>query len=418
MKPCNEFTLSEWLSFLENRHLTEIQLGLDRVSQVAQKLGLLQLDALVITVAGTNGKGSTVAALESIYRAAGYQVGAYTSPHLVKFNERIRVNQQWIDDEALCQAFSIIEKGRGAIALTYFEMATLAALWYFKNTALDLIILEVGLGGRLDATNIIDSDLAIITTIDLDHQDFLGDTREAIGYEKAGILRQGKPMIFADINPVNSILDQIKERESPAYLLNRDYFHRQADGQFHFEWNEQCHSFPLPRLHANAVAAAIMASLILQSRLPVSMQAIKQGIADASLAGRLQLINGPYSILMDVSHNPQSVRHLAARIQQLNPKGKVHAIFSALADKDIRGMVEPMANCVEKWYIAPIESKRAASKDALLTIFNDFDKIPLYFDRLTDAYYSACNQAVTGDLIVIYGSFLTVGALMGIVPLS
>ena len=212
----SNLSLSECLHHLENRHAEEVQLGLTRIKTVAKRLNLLNLDATIVTVAGTNGKGSTVAALEAVYKAAGYQVASYTSPHLIEFNERIRVNQQPIKDQELCAAFTVIEDARDTINLTYFEMTTLAALWHFKQLTLDVIILEVGVGGRLDATNIIDSDLAIITTVDLDHQDYLGDTKEAIGYEKAGILRPNTPFIYADTTaPPESITKQAQLLNAP-----------------------------------------------------------------------------------------------------------------------------------------------------------------------------------------------------------
>ena len=214
------FSLAAWLDYLEHRHSEEIQLGLTRVKTVARQLDLLTFDATIIIVAGTNGKGSTVAALETIYRAAGYAVGSYTSPHLIHFNERIRVNLEPITDKTLCAAFTAIEEACESIHLTYFEMATLAALWYFKSFVLDVIILEVGLGGRLDATNIIDADLAIITTIDFDHQAYLGHTKEAIGYEKAGVLRPNQPFIYADKNPPESLITYAKSLNAQQIMYS------------------------------------------------------------------------------------------------------------------------------------------------------------------------------------------------------
>ncbi|MDF1928905.1 Mur ligase family protein [Legionella pneumophila] len=225
--PWSEWDLNHWLTHLETRNTQEIQLGLTRVLTVAQKLNLQRPNCKVITVAGTNGKGSTVTALETIYHQSGFRVGTYTSPHLLVFNERIRINLTPIQDKDLCKAFSVIEEARYPTNLTYFEMATLAALWYFKQHDLDLIILEVGLGGRLDATNIVDTDLAIITTIDFDHQNFLGDTLELIGYEKAGILRKNKPFIYADLSPPKSVVEVALQLGASSYLYGKDYFYQE-----------------------------------------------------------------------------------------------------------------------------------------------------------------------------------------------
>ncbi len=257
-------------------------------------MDLLNPNTKIITVAGTNGKGSTVASLEAIYWAAGYQVASYSSPHLLAFNERIKINRQPISAQQLCDAFCVIEEARSAINvhLTYFEVATLAALWHFKQHCLDLIILEVGLGGRLDATNIIDADLAIITTIDFDHQTFLGNTKEAIGFEKAGILRANKPLIFADNNPPKSILKQAHAHNTPLYLYGREYNYLLRANGLQFVTSEQIIDLPQPQLHCNAVAAAIMASICLQTLLPVQYSQLMQGIKSASLMGRLQFVKG------------------------------------------------------------------------------------------------------------------------------
>jgi dihydrofolate synthase/folylpolyglutamate synthase len=407
------FSLPEWLYHLENRYAEEIQLGLTRIHTVAKHLNLLNLDATVISVAGTNGKGSTVAALEAIYAAAGYQVASYTSPHLVNFNERIRVNRQPISDEIICTAFTVIEEARGKIHLTYFEMATLAALWHFKQCRLDVIILEVGVGGRLDATNVIDSDIAIITTVDLDHQDYLGDTKDAIGYEKAGILRANKPFIYADTTPPpESVINQAQLLGAPrlAYSIqcSQDALSITPDGLC-----SESISVPLPKINYKAAAAAIMVSDYLHAILPVSHAHLVGAMKSVSILGRQQLISGIVSTLFDVSHNPQAVTLLADYIKQYPLKGKIRAVFSGLKDKDLHGLIKPMHSSVDFWYPAVLSNKRAASKSLLKTVFQaeNCSVVDFFSDPLT-AYHAALQDAAPGDLIVVYGSFLTVSAVM------
>lgn len=411
----SNFTLDEWLNFLENRHAQEIQLGLTRIKKVATIIELLNPDAIVFSVTGTNGKGSTVAALEAIYHAAGYQVGSFTSPHLISFNERIRVNLQPISDKKLCEAFTFIEESRDDIHLTYFEMATLAALWYFKQFALDVIILEVGVGGRLDSTNIIDSDLAIITTVDFDHQAYLGDTKEAIGFEKAGILRSHKPFIYADDNPPpSSILDYAKKIHAPRV----EYSIKQIEASFEVvpvrnSRLNQSVLLPLPKINCKAAAAAVMASAEMSAVLPVNIAQWSKAMRQVSIMGRQQLVEDDISTLFDVAHNPQAVTALAEFIKKYQPRGKVHGVFSAFKDKDLHGLIKPMHSYVDFWYPAVLSSKRAASELLLKTVFQDENCsiADCYCDPLT-AYQAAMRQASRGDLIVVYGSFLTVSAVM------
>lgn len=412
MKQCNDFTLKEWLHYLENRHQQEIQLGLTRVSQVAEKLELLHSAATVITVGGTNGKGSTVASLEAIYLAAGYRVASYTSPHLLVFNERIRLNKKNIDDDSLCKAFCFIEAGRGEVELSYFEMTTLAALWYFKQQSLDLIILEVGLGGRLDATNIIDSDLAIITTIDYDHQEFLGNTKEAIAYEKAGIIRPGMPVIYSDVNITQSILDKVKEVGASLYSRDCDYSYQLLDHSLKLQFGSISMELPRPRLHANSVTAALIASILLQHKLPVEHQQLERVLLNLDLSGRQQLLKNKYNSIFDVSHNPQAVAYLAEYLSSLQLEGKVYAVFAALKDKDIVGMIAPLVKLVDQWHISVLNVKRSASEIQLQAACSEYSIIPLFYNSPVLAYQSACKEAKTGDLIITYGSFITVGEVL------
>jgi dihydrofolate synthase/folylpolyglutamate synthase len=412
MKHYSDFTLPEWLDYLENSHQQEIQLELSRVKQVAKSLDLLVPKAKIITIAGTNGKGSTVAALEAIYTSAGYQVASYTSPHLLAFNERIRINQKPISDKELCTAFRVIEQGRAEVDLTYFEMATLAALWHFKQHKLDLIILEVGLGGRFDATNIVDSDLAIITTIDLDHQEYLGDSKEAIGSEKAGILRPNKPFIFADKNPPITIVNKALELNTPAFFNGRDYNFRLVNETIELNFQGELLKFPKPKLHTNSVIAAIIASLLMRADLPLKPSHWKQGLKTAFIAGRLQVIHSRFTTLLDVSHNPQAARYLAQFISSYHPKNTVHAVFSALNDKNIPELIAALKESVDYWLPALLTSKRAASKEQITRAFSLYGLSPICYNNPLLAYKAAVAAAKPGDLIVVYGSFYTVAAVI------
>jgi dihydrofolate synthase / folylpolyglutamate synthase len=409
MKQPSDFSVSEWLSLLETRHPKEIQLGLTRVKKIAALLDLLHFDAPVITIAGTNGKGSTIAALEAIYASAGYQVATYTSPHLLCFNERICLNKTHITDADLCDAFLAIHAAQNSQTLTYFEMVTLAALWYFKQNTPDIILLEVGMGGRLDATNCIDADLAIVTTIDLDHQDFLGTTRDEIAIEKAGIFRPNQQAIYADTQPPHTLINQAKALNLKLALLEQDYEIKTNQNNLIFSVPHQLNlTLPRPRLHAKAFGAAMMASLKLQAIVPVSESDYQKAAKTAKISGRQQWLNTPIPTLVDVAHNPQSVKLLADFICNQPITGKIHAIFSGLQDKILYDLVAPMRAYVDTWYLTEINHARGATKASLktasvrATIFNE----PLL------AYTAAESAAKPGDVIVVYGSFLLVSAVI------
>lgn len=413
-RPVTNRSLNEWLEYFEQNSPQEIKLNLDRISTVAQLLGLKSPDCTVITVAGTNGKGSTVNALESIYHTAGYKVGSYTSPHLLEFNERIKVNLVPINDQELCEAFATIESGRNGVELSYFEMATLAALFHFKKNQLDIIILEVGLGGRLDATNIIDADLAIITTIDYDHQEYLGTTLEAIGYEKAGILRQGRPFIYADQHCPASILHVAKKLDAPTYLYGKDFSFEELETSwsFHGPNDYSITSMHKPLIQLKSASAALLASFILSKDLPLSPENLHKAMDVIFVPGRLQLQPSPKSgvrVLYDVSHNPQSAQLLAKRLKTIK-KEKVHAVFSILRDKDILGLINEVKDCIDYWYPAQLDNKRAASVDYLLSLCKKAEiLVEICYTSPFIAYEEALARAATGDLIVVFGSFYTVG---------
>jgi dihydrofolate synthase/folylpolyglutamate synthase len=415
--PLIKWDAAQWLRHLERRSLNPIQLGLDRVLKVASRLNLLVPACKVITVAGTNGKGSTVNALETIYHQAGYKVGSYTSPHLIEFNERIKVDLTPISDLELCEAFVTIESARGEVDLTYFEVATLAALVHFKKMSLDIIILEVGLGGRLDATNIIDSDVAIITTIDFDHQDYLGTTLEAIGYEKAGILRREKPFIYADLNPPQSILKVAAERSSPVYLYEEAFFFTDHGSDWVFNGCGQAlKGLTKPKIQLKSASAALTACFLLQEDLPISLECMYLAMSRIFVPGRLQLTHleqQNVDVLYDVSHNPQSAQLLADTIKSYRHVKKVHAVFGALLDKDIMGLITPLKDCIDYWYPAQCDNKRAAPADYLLTRCKKAEiLVEICYNSPLIAYEAALSHVESGDLIVVFGSFNTVSPII------
>ncbi|MGB6976580.1 MAG: bifunctional tetrahydrofolate synthase/dihydrofolate synthase [Gammaproteobacteria bacterium] len=404
--------LAEWLSYLEQLHPRTIELGLQRISAVAQKLSLKSFPHPVITVAGTNGKGSCVCFLETILRNAGYRVGAYTSPHLLHFNERIRINSQEIDDASLCVALQKIESARGDIPLTFFEFTTLAALLIFQHAQLDALILEVGLGGRLDAVNIIDADVAVITTIDLDHMDWLGQDRETIGCEKAGILRSNKPAVFGDTTPVNSIQQIADQLSSKLYCLNRDFYYEPIANGWHWYSPQQTwRNLPQPHLEIQNAASALMALSLLQNQLPVSETAIHQGLRQAKLAGRWQRLPLPITCIADVAHNPHAARWVAKRLKQEPCTGRTLAVVGMLADKDIKNTLATLADAVDTWYVGSLSVARGASAQTLTAILALLtDKICYNCSSIELALQQAINACETSDRILIFGSFHTVEA--------
>lgn len=406
--------LPEWLNYLENRYQQEIQLGLDNVAQVAAILHVATWNIPIITVAGTNGKGSTVAAVSAIYQSAGYKVGQFTSPHLLQFNERICINSEPIPDTILCELFTKIERVRGETPVSFFEMSFLAALLYFKNADLDIIVLEVGLGGRLDATNILSADVAIITTIDLDHQDYLGTDKEAIGAEKAGIMRPGHVCIYADVSPPQSIVQHAQALGTPLYCLGKDFHYQLIDNTLQINGlGRQDISLPRPGVHVHAAVAAVIASLCMAAWLPITIDAWTLAMQQVRVNGRQQYRPGRVSFLYDVAHNPQAARALAECVQSIPGVGKVHAIFSALKDKDICGLIKPLSTIVGQWYPACLQGKRAATAAQLETALTENAvEYVACFDDPIQAMQAAQSAAQPGDLIVAYGSFWLVGAVM------
>ena len=409
-------TLPDWLDYQQRTHPQAIAMGLERVREVASRLQLGRPGRFVITVAGTNGKGSTVAFLEAIARAADWKVGAFTSPHLQRYNERIRIDGDDVSDEALCAVFEEIEAARAEIPLTYFEFGTLAALLIFEKSNLDLAILEVGLGGRLDAVNIIDADVAVITTVDIDHQDYLGTDRETIGAEKAGILRAGKPCVLGEKDPPSSVLRRAYELGAFAIRGHSDYLiERGGDSSSEPGWRWREPGFeldlPLPALAAPAqldnAAAAIAALRALPVELPA--QAFVAGIRDARLRGRLQKIADTPEVVLDVGHNPQAIQQLSDWLQA-HPK-PTRAVFAALADKDVEAMVRILDGQICHWHLAGLNEvgPRVQTVVALAARVASATGSPISrHSTVAEALAEARTACLVGERVLVFGSFHTV----------
>lgn len=403
-------TLETWLDHIKHQHRKEIDLNLGRVKSVAEKLGLLKPTYPLLMIGGTNGKGSTVAGLEAIYLAKGYRVGAFTSPYLYRFNEIVRIQGSACQDQDFIRAFSRIEEARGQVPLTQFEFNTLAALDIFQNSHLDVGILEVGLGGRLDAVNIIDADVAIVTSIAIDHAEWLGESREKIAYEKAGIFRSNKPAICGDFEPPNSLLMYAKEHNVPLFCQNKQFgFEKKASSWSWWSEKEKLENLPLSRLALQNMSSVLMAIELMQTKLPVTRAAIDAGLINVDLPGRIQVTPGAVTHIADVSHNPAAAHFLADYLKQHRISGKTHAVFSMLADKDIIATLHVMQDFIDEWYIAPLASERAASVAVLEYCFraNKIYKVHSY-PTIKEAYHAAKNATIIGDRIVIFGSFYTV----------
>ena len=413
-------TLQDWLDFCERLHPVTIDMGLERVRQVADRLAL-RLDCPVITVAGTNGKGSTCAMLEAILLQAGYRTGVYTSPHLVHFEERCRLSGQSASGEALAEAFAAVDAARGEVSLTYFEFSTLAILWLMSRVKLDAVILEVGLGGRLDAVNIVDADCAVITSIDLDHMAILGHDREVIGREKAGIMRAARPVVVSDPVPPQSVLDQAESIGADLWRFGRD-FNFSGDKQ-QWSWAGRGRryagmAYPALRganqlVNASGVLAALEA---LRSRIPVTAQAVRNGLAMVELPGRFQIVPGEPVLVLDVAHNPHSVAALAENLDAMGFYPTTHAVFGAMGDKDLQPMLQRLNPLIDRWYFTDLPLPRAASASALQQAWQAQNtrknvSCSLHADPLL-ALQAAVAAADPADRIVVFGSFYTVGGVL------
>ena len=410
-------TLEEWLAWQEGLHFTSIELGLDRCMVVAERMGLLKPDYTVISVAGTNGKGSSVNMLRAILGKAGYSTGSYTSPHLLRYNERICLNGAEVTDDMLCASFDRIDRARGDISLTYFEFGTLAAFDIFQRAGVDIAVLEVGLGGRLDAVNCLNADVALITPIDIDHENWLGSDRNSIGREKAGIMRAGSPAVCSDPNPPQSILDHAKELDTRLYIMGKDYRHTSTDQSWCWESeNISYNGLPRPSLYnpqqmANA-AGVLMALTVLSDRFPVDVQAIKQGLQEFNLSGRFQIVPDKAQLILDVAHNRQAASLLVKNLKGLPVKGKTHVLIGMLKDKNHHAIFDEISEVADFWHVVTLEGPRGADNKMLIDVLSDMkitQNISCY-DTVTDALNRIRELVGPQDRIVITGSFLTVGA--------
>ncbi|WDE13607.1 bifunctional tetrahydrofolate synthase/dihydrofolate synthase [Thalassomonas haliotis] len=412
-------SLKEWLCYLEHLHSQEIELGLSRIGQVASHLNIDFSFAKVITVAGTNGKGTSCAFLENALLGQGKSVAVYSSPHIERFNERLRINKVDSDDQAFIRAFVEIEQARGDISLSYYEFTTLAAFLVLMAQKPDVIILEVGLGGRLDATNIIDADIAVITTVDLDHQAFLGDTRDAIGYEKAGIMRANTPVVVGDKNPPQSLLDYGNSLNADMYLREKNFFvsadESKQDSTGHWQWRHERQVLPdltLPFIPQDNVATALMVLSLLN--LELSGEQVNGLIDKTRVPGRTEIFHGQSDIMLDVGHNPQAARYLAnvlAKKRRQPGYTRVLAVVSMLVDKDIVNTLEPLAGSIDSWYLGTLEGPRAATAEQIAQALAADDENINCFDNVTQAFKMACNNAKATDLILVFGSFFTVAEI-------
>ncbi|WP_028024835.1 bifunctional tetrahydrofolate synthase/dihydrofolate synthase [Enterovibrio calviensis] len=410
ISPSATAPLSEWLSYLESLHTSAIDLGLDRVALVGQKGQLTKPAPKVITVAGTNGKGSTCAIIEAILQKAGYKTGVYSSPHLIRYNERVRINGKELDDERHSEAFAAVESLRGDTSLSLFEFGTLAALWLFMDNQIDVAIIEVGLGGRLDATNIVDHDVSVITSLAIDHVDWLGDDIEVIGFEKAGIFRSGKPAVCGQPEPPASVAAHADDIGSELHQVGYQFTYEQQDNTWHW----QCGAFdlrdlPVPNLPLPNAATALMALGL--SELDVTDEQIVEGLRTVTLAGRMQTVSQSPLIILDVAHNPHSAAYLANQISSLkqDADAKIHAVVAMLHDKDISATLDVMKSVVDVWYPASLTGPRAADWQQLVHFLPDH--VEGYASPVEA--FEAAKAALTwkGDVLIVFGSFHTVGEI-------
>lgn len=410
--------LAQWLEFIGRQHPDAIALGLDRVREVLARLDA-RIDCPVITVAGTNGKGSVCAMLEAILHASGRRVGLYTSPHLLRYNERVRVDLREAEDAALEEAFAAVEAVRGNVPLTYFEYGTLAALWLFARAALDALVLEVGLGGRLDAVNAIDADCAVITGIGLDHAAYLGDTRESVGREKAGIFRAGRPALVADPEPPASVFESAARAGARLLCLGKDFGYRAHPGQWDY-WGPAGRRAALahPALRGarqlRNAAAALAALDALRETLPVSMQDVRRGLAEVVLPGRFQVLPGRPQVILDVAHNPEAAQALAENLGASGFAAQTIAVFGMLKDKDIEGVVRQVAPRITRWHLADLGGARGMRAAELARALEAAGVGAPRAEHASPsaAFDAARAEAHENDKIAAFGSFLTVAEVM------
>jgi dihydrofolate synthase / folylpolyglutamate synthase len=412
-------SLADWLAYIERQHPQSIALGLDRVAEVFTRLEA-EIACPVFTVGGTNGKGSTCAMLESILQAGGYRTGLYTSPHLLRYNERVRVGGREADDAALCESFAAVERARGEVPLTYFEYGTLAALHLFAGAGLEALVLEVGLGGRLDAVNVLDADCAVLTSVGIDHVEYLGATREEIGREKAGIFRAGRPAVVADPDVPQSVLKEIERLGAKPCLLGRDFGYQLQDTQWAY-WGPAgkrsglAHPALRGRVQLRNASAALAALDCLRERLPLAMQDVRRGLAEVSVPGRFQVLPGRPQVILDVAHNPQAAAVLAANLGDSGYAPEVIAVVGMLKDKDVAGVLRAVAPRITRWHLASLPGARGMNADSLFGVFSELGirEPATRHASVAEALAAAKREAGENDKIVVFGSFLTVADAYG-----
>ncbi len=415
----NGRSLAAWLEYIERQHPQAIALGLDRVREVLSALKI-KISCPVLTVGGTNGKGSTCAMLEAILGSAGYRTGLYTSPHLLRYNERVRVAGREADESALCEAFAAVERVRGSVPLTYFEFGTLAAFFLFAREKPEALILEVGLGGRLDAVNVLDADCAVLTSVGIDHVEFLGDSREAIGREKAGIFRAGRPAVIADPRPPESVLAGIQRVGALPILLGRDFGYANQGTQWSY-WGPAgkrpglAHPALRGGVQLRNASAAIAVLDALRQRLPIAAKDVRRALAEVNLPGRFQVLPGRPQVVLDVAHNPEAAAVLAANLGDSGFSPETIAVFGMLRDKDIAGVMRAVAPRITRWHLATLPGPRGADARLLSSIFLELKiQAPaVEHDSVAEALAAAKAEAAEDDKIVVFGSFLTVAGAYG-----
>ncbi len=414
-------SLADWLAYLEQLHPTAIDMGLDRVRAVAARMAMTRPAPLVVTVTGTNGKGSTCAFIASLLNAQGLKIGSYSSPHLLRYNERVLLSGREASDAELCEAFAVVEAARGEISLTYFEMGTLAAFWLFERAGLDAVVLEVGLGGRLDAVNIVDADLAVITNIGLDHADWLGNSRESVAYEKAGILREGKPALCGDLDPPQPLLDHANSLSAPLLLRGRDFDLAMGARDWHWRGVDaagaplELHGLPMLTLPMENAALALQAYAMLG--LPWDPARLARALLQTRVVGRLdsrQVVwNGRrIALLLDVGHNPHAAAFLAQRLEQRPVAGTRLAVFGLLADKDLTGVLDALVPSISDWAVAPLPTPRTQSATQLAQALLERGASVSEYATIEQALDAQCARAESVDEILVFGSFYCVAAAL------
>ncbi|TDV70512.1 bifunctional tetrahydrofolate synthase/dihydrofolate synthase [Pseudomonas sp. LP_7_YM] len=410
-------SLSEWLGYLEQLHPSAIDMGLERSRQVALQMGLRRPAPRVITVTGTNGKGSTCTFVASLLKGQGLKVGVYSSPHLVRYNERVQVQGVEATDQQLCEAFAIVERARGDISLTYFEVGTLAAFWLFEQAALDAVVLEVGLGGRLDAVNLIDTDMALVTSIGVDHPEWLGNSRESVALEKAGIFREGRPAVCGDIDPPIPLLDQAQALNCPLSIRGADF--DLTIGATSWNWfgtdarGERVELLDLPLLDLPMQNAALALQAYLLLDLPWQDVPLRQALLGTRVPGRLdrrffEWQGKSLHILLDVGHNPHAASFLAQRLHQRPVSGKRLAVFGLLNDKDLDGVLAELHDCFCRWAVAPLPTPRSRSGQDIAQALQNLGAVVTSYGSVVLALEAQCAQATADDEIVLFGSFYCV----------